>query len=144
VASGVGGWTWGAIHFGLRRKEFRPRPHFVEANEPDHPIQIGALGMDGVVVEAEKRTNFLKKFWALTFCFGRHTSLGTVGRADSAMSALMVDNGHRAKPPESPSNIKLSGQSGLIITRLGFLLIGLRQESETSHSDPTFNEGDKK
>ena len=28
----------------------------------------------------------------------------------------MVDNGHRAKPPESPSNIKLSGQSGLIIT----------------------------
>jgi len=37
-------------------------------------------------------------------------------RIDSAMSILMVDNGHGAKLPESPSNIKLSGQSGLIIT----------------------------
>jgi len=68
VASGVGGWTWGVIRFGLRREEFHTRPHFVEANEADHPIQIGAFGVDGVVVEAEERTDFIKQFWALTFC----------------------------------------------------------------------------
>jgi len=72
--------------------------------------------VDEIVVEAKERTDFIKKFWGLTFCFGRHIRLGTVGRADSAMSALMVDNGHRAKLHESPSNIKLLGQSGLMIT----------------------------
>jgi hypothetical protein len=39
----------------------------MEPDEPDDPLHIGALGVNGVVVEAEHLTDFIKEFWLLTF-----------------------------------------------------------------------------
>ena len=36
-------------------------------NGSDDLVQIGAFGVDGVVVEAEERTDFIKKFWGCLF-----------------------------------------------------------------------------
>jgi hypothetical protein len=38
----------------------------VKPHEPHDPVYIGALGMDGIMVEAENIPNFVEKFWLLT------------------------------------------------------------------------------
>jgi hypothetical protein len=44
----------------------------VETNEAYDPLHIGALGVDGVVMEAEYRPNFLEEFGWLTSGVGQH------------------------------------------------------------------------
>jgi len=80
----------------------------VETDESDDPLHIGALGVDGVVVEPEYRTDFLEGFWRLTSRGVRHIRT-------PSQCPEHVDNGHRAKLPENPSNITLSGQNDKII-----------------------------
>ena len=54
------------LNLGFRREEVRTRLHAVETNEADDPLHIGALGVDGVVMEAEYRPDFLEECWWLT------------------------------------------------------------------------------
>ena len=64
--------------------------------------------MNGVVVETEHLSNFIEEFGWLTSCRVRHI------RSPSWRPEI-ADNRHRAKLPENPSNIALSGQNGLLI-----------------------------
>jgi hypothetical protein len=80
----------------------------VETNESYDPLHIGALGVDGVVVETEYRADFLEEFWWLT-------SRGVRPISTPSQCPEHVDNGHRAKLPENSSNITLSGQNDKII-----------------------------
>ena len=47
-------------------EEVCARPHTVEADEPDDPVHIGALGMNRVVMETKHFTDFIEEFWLLT------------------------------------------------------------------------------
>ena len=64
--------------------------------------------MNGVVEETEHFTDFIEEFWLLTSRRVEHI------RAPS-WRLEMADNGHRAKLPENPANIVLSGQNGKLI-----------------------------
>jgi hypothetical protein len=64
--------------------------------------------MHGVMVETEHLADVIKAFGWLTCCRIRHI------RSPSWHPAIL-DNGHRAKLPENPSNITLSGQNDQII-----------------------------
>jgi len=44
----------------------------VEPDDPDDPLPIRALGMNGVVVKTEHVTDFIEEFWLLTSCRVRH------------------------------------------------------------------------
>jgi hypothetical protein len=80
----------------------------VKPDEPDDPLQIRALGMNGVVVETEHCTDFIEEFWLLTSRRVRHIR-AQAGRLE------ITDKRHRAKLPENPVNIALSGQNGKLI-----------------------------
>ena len=64
-----------------------------------------ALGMNGIVTETERRTDFIERLWLLTPCYIRHI------RARSRRFEI-VDNELGAKLPENRANITLSGQKG--------------------------------
>jgi predicted metalloprotease len=64
--------------------------------------------MKGVVVETEHRRDVIEAFWLLTSPRVRHMR-APFWRLESA------DKRHRAKLPENPANITLSGQKGLLI-----------------------------
>jgi hypothetical protein len=65
--------------------------------------------VDGIVLEAEDILDFIKEFGMLTRWGFRH-------RVSWLLHPERVDNRHRAKLPENPSNIiLLSGQKGLLI-----------------------------
>ena len=70
-----------AVHGQVRQERFdlrfsgeevRARPHAVKPDEADDPLHIGALGMNGVVVETEHVADFIEEFWLLTSCRVRH------------------------------------------------------------------------
>jgi hypothetical protein len=63
--------------------------------------------VDGIVLEAEDIPDCIKEFGMLTQCGFRH-------RVSWLLHPERVDDRHRAKLPENPSNIiLLSGQKGL-------------------------------
>jgi hypothetical protein len=76
----------------------------VVLGEPDNPVDIGSLRVDGIVVNPKDPTDFIQKFGRLTFGGGRHRiflqSRQTVG----------FDIRDRAKLPVNPVIITLSGQ----------------------------------
>jgi hypothetical protein len=94
--------------FGFGGKKVFTGPHVVETNKPNDPVQIGSFGVNGVVVQTEYLSDLIKEFWLLTFCRIRHTKL-------LWSWPEIPDNGHRAKLPENPAIITLSGQNGKII-----------------------------
>ena len=96
-------------------EEIFARPHAVETDESDDPLHIGALGVNGVVVETEHLAHFIKEFRWLTSCCVRHTSV-------PSWRPGIVDNRYRAKLPENPSNITLSGQNDKLINGSAFFL----------------------
>ena len=67
-------------------------------NGPDDLVQIGALGVNGVVMNTENRMDFIQEFWSacggvrwgefgrLTFRLDRSKRRVAVGRADSALN----------------------------------------------------------
>jgi hypothetical protein len=68
-----------AVHGQIRQERFNlrlggvevlTRPHAVKPDEADDPLHIGTLGMNGIVLEAEHVTDFIKQFWLLTSCRG--------------------------------------------------------------------------
>jgi len=81
----------------------------VEPGEPSDPLYIGALSMDGVVVEPEHRVDFLEEFWWLTSYRIRHI------RSLSCRPAIL-DNRRQANLPENSTNIALSGQNDKLIS----------------------------
>ena len=83
------------------------RPHAVETDKPDDPLHRGALGMNGVGVETEHRADFIAEFGLLTSRRVRH-------RRFPPWRPEIADNWHRAKLPENPTNIILSGQKGTL------------------------------
>jgi hypothetical protein len=44
----------------------------VEPDEPDDPLHVGALNMNGIVVEPKHVPDFIQEFWLLTSCGRRH------------------------------------------------------------------------
>ncbi len=58
----------GTLRPSVRRQEVRARSHPMEANEANDPVHVGPLGMNGIVVETEHVTDFIKQFWLLTSC----------------------------------------------------------------------------
>jgi len=64
--------------------------------------------MNGVVVETEHLTDLIEEFWLLTSRRVRHI------RSPSWHLAIAA-NKHRAKLPENPTSIALSGQNGKLI-----------------------------
>jgi len=54
-------------------EEVLARAHAVEADEPYDPLHRGALGVHGVVVETEHRSDLIEEFWVLTARRVRHT-----------------------------------------------------------------------
>jgi hypothetical protein len=44
----------------------RVRAHAVEPDEPNNPLHIRALGMNGIVMEAEYSADLIEEFWLLT------------------------------------------------------------------------------
>ena len=84
------------------------RPHAVEMDEPDDPPHIGALGVNGVVVETEHLSHVIEASGLLTSCDVRHIR-------SPSWNPVIADNRHRAKLPKNPTNIALSGQNGRLI-----------------------------
>ena len=82
------------------------RPHAVETDEPYDPLHIGALGVNGVVVETEHLADFIEEFGLLT-------SRRVRQRRSPYWRPEIADNGHWAKLPENHTNIVLSGQNGM-------------------------------
>jgi hypothetical protein len=80
----------------------------VETNKPNDPVQIGSFSVNGVVVQTEYLSDLIKEFWLLTFCRIRHIRLLWPWPE-------ILDNKHRAKLPENPVIITLTGQIGKII-----------------------------
>jgi hypothetical protein len=80
----------------------------VETGEPYDPLHIGALSVYGVVVETEHLVDFIEEFGWLTSRRVKHIRSPS-WRPQSA------DNGYRAKMPENPINIALSGQNDKLI-----------------------------
>jgi hypothetical protein len=64
--------------------------------------------VNGVVVQAEYLSDLIKEFWLLTFCRVRHIR-------PLQWYSEITDNRHRAKLPENPVIIKLSGQNDKLI-----------------------------
>ena len=48
------------LDLGLGGKEVRAGPHAVETDESDDPLHIGALGVNGVMMETEHLAHFIK------------------------------------------------------------------------------------
>jgi hypothetical protein len=94
--------------FGFGREEGFARPHAVQTDESDDPLHIGALGVNGVVVQTEYLAHFIEKFWLLTSCRVRHAK-------PPSWRPEIADNGHRANLTENPSNITLSGKKSKLI-----------------------------
>jgi hypothetical protein len=58
------------LRFG--REEVVARPHAVETDKANDPLHIGALGVNGVVVETKHPSDFVEEFGWLTSCCVRH------------------------------------------------------------------------
>jgi hypothetical protein len=65
------GQEW--LDFGFGGEEVLARPHAVETDEPDDPLRIGALGVNGVVVQTEHLSHFIEELWLLASCCVRQT-----------------------------------------------------------------------
>jgi len=104
--------TWqiseACLDLGFGGEEADAGPHAVEAGESSDPLHIGALGMDGVVMETEHPADVTEQFWKLTWCCVRHI------RSPSRHFAI-ADNRYGAKLPENLAVITLSGQNGKLI-----------------------------
>src|ERR671916_1758074 len=61
------------LNFRLGRKEVRARAHAVKPDEPYNPIQVRAFRMNGIMMETEHITGFIKELWLLTSRRVRHT-----------------------------------------------------------------------
>ncbi len=59
-------------------EEILPRPHAVETDESYDPIHIGALGVNGVVVQTEDLSGFIEELWLLTSGRVRHYDLSAM------------------------------------------------------------------
>jgi hypothetical protein len=81
----------------------------VEADKSYDPLDIGTLGVNGIVVETEHLSDVIEEFWLLISRRRRHILLRGGG-------GEIADNTHRAKLPENPSNITLSRQNGKLIS----------------------------
>jgi len=57
---------------GFGGEEVLARPHAVEPDEPDDPLHIGSLGMNGVVVPTEHLSHVIEEFGWLIFRLVRH------------------------------------------------------------------------
>jgi hypothetical protein len=77
----------------------------VETDESYDPLHIGALGVNGVVVQTEHLSHFIEEFGLWISRRARHM-------IPPWWCPEIADNGHRAKLPESQFNIALSGQNG--------------------------------
>ena len=96
------------LDLGFGGDEVFAGPHAVETDESYDPLHRGALGVNGVVMETEHVSDVIEEFWLLTARRVRHI------RA-SSWRLEIADNRHRAKLPENPANIALSGQNGKLI-----------------------------
>jgi hypothetical protein len=54
------------LDLGFGGKEVFTRPHAVETDEASDPLDIGALGVDGAVMETEHLADVIESFWTLT------------------------------------------------------------------------------
>jgi hypothetical protein len=90
-------------------EEHCARAHAVKTDEPCDPIYIGSLGVNGVVVETEHRSDIIGEFGLWISCRNRPI-------IPQWWCPEMVDSRHRAKLPENPANIALSGQNGKLIS----------------------------
>jgi hypothetical protein len=89
-------------------EEVLARPPAVETDESCNPRPRGALGVHGGVVQTEHFSDFIEEFWWLTSGHVRHTRF-------PSWRPEIADNRHRAKLPENPTIITLSGQKCQLI-----------------------------
>jgi hypothetical protein len=82
------------------------RAHTVELDEPYDPLHIGALDVNGVVVETGHVTDFIKEFWLLTSRGVRHRDFHT-----SALKSLRmgIEQNCVKTPPISHCQGKMAG-----------------------------------
>jgi hypothetical protein len=83
------------LDLGFGREEVFARPHTVETGESYDPLHRGSLSMNGVVVQTEHLSHFIKEFGLLTSCRVRHTRF-------PSWRPEIADNRPRAKLPENP------------------------------------------
>jgi len=100
--------SWLHVDLGFGGEEVFARPHAVETDESYDPLHIGSLGVNGVVVQTEHLSHFIEEFGLLISRRGGHT-------IPPRWWLEIADNRHRAKLPENPTNIVLSGQNGKLI-----------------------------
>ena len=81
----------------------------VVMSETDDPVDVGSLGMDGIVVNPENPTDLFKNFGLLTLGGGRHRIFLQSRAGDWLIIAT------EQKCPKNPIIITLSGQSCLLI-----------------------------
>ena len=93
------------LDLGFGGEEVLARPHAVETDESYDPLDIGSLSVDGVVMQTEHLSHFIEEFGLLIARRGRHT-------IPLWWWLEIADNRHRAKLPENPTNIALSGNNG--------------------------------
>ena len=58
--------------FELGREQILPAAHLVKMSKADDPVYLGALGVNGIVVETGHLSDLLQQFGRLTFGRGRH------------------------------------------------------------------------
>jgi hypothetical protein len=98
-------------------EEVLARPHAMETDEPDDPLYRGALDVHGAVVQTEHLSHVIEEVGLLTCRRVRPIR-------SPSWCPKITDNGHRAKLPENPTNIVLSGQNGQLINGWTHLVHG--------------------
>jgi hypothetical protein len=79
------------LDFRLRREESIAGPHAVETALAHDPLQVGSLGMNRVVVQAEHLTDLIEKFWRLPTGRARHI----MASVNDALKRLVIGIGQK-------------------------------------------------
>jgi hypothetical protein len=62
-----------SFNFRFRREQLFAGAHVVVVGKPDDPVDIGSLGVDGIVLNPEDPTDLFQELGRLTFEWGRHS-----------------------------------------------------------------------
>ena len=96
------------LGLGFGWAEVCAAPHAVDTDESDDPLHRGALDVHGAVVQTEHLLHVIEEVGLLTCRRVRPIK-------SPSWHPAIADNRHRAKLPENPTNIVLSGQKGQLI-----------------------------
>jgi hypothetical protein len=69
-----GSMTTGTLIFlGFGEEKVLTGSHAVETDKPHDPVQVGSLGVNGIVVQTEYLSDLIEEFWLLTHAGRRQT-----------------------------------------------------------------------